>query len=109
MGQGEREAVVIVHVGHEPETRRFYERMCRFARAFTFSMLLGCAAPFVFLVFRWVPGQAVTLVYLGIVLWLFPFATPTTVEMMGIRNSVRLARAGAVLFVLGGVLLFLTI
>lgn len=103
--KGEREQEVSVHPQHVQKTRRYFGKVRCFSRVFIFSMLLGCAATFVFLAFRWLPGLSATVVYLGIIMWLFPFATPTTVEMMGIRNSVGLARASAVLFIAGGILL----
>jgi hypothetical protein len=103
--KGSREVAVTVHPEHETETRRYYDQVHRFSRVFIFSILLGCAAPFVFLAFGWLPGIAASLLYLGIITWLFPLCTPTTVQMLGIRSSVRVARAFAALFILVGALL----
>lgn len=100
---------VQVHAEHSEKARRYFSKVRRFARVFLGSMALGLAAPAVFLTFGWLPGLSATVVYLGVVMWLFPFCTPTTIEMLGIRRSVRLARASALLFIAGGFLLLFTL
>lgn len=103
--RGTHERSVSAHPEHETQARRYYDKVRRFSRVFLFSVLLGCAAPFIFLAFRWEPGIGASLVYLGFIVWLFPFCTETTVKLIGIRNSVGVARALGLLFMLGGVLL----
>lgn len=103
--RGCRVVTVFVHAEHERETRCYYGKVRRYARDFLVSILFGCAAPFVFLAFRWLPGNGASLIYLGIILWLFPFATSTAIDVLGIQNSVRLARTFAVLISLGGMTL----
>jgi hypothetical protein len=38
---------------------------------------------------------------LGLTMFLFPFTTPQTVEMLGLRKSFRIARFGGILFMAG--------
>jgi len=90
------------HPAHEKDVRRYFGRVCRFTKTFLGSVLLGLVAPFVFLAFRWLPGLDAALAYLGVIMLLFPFATETTLELIGVRNSVRLARFVGVLFIVGG-------
>lgn len=104
-GLKEHDVSVSVHTEHEDETRRYYVLLCRYARTFLLSVLLGVVALVVFAVFDWEPGPSAVVIYYGVIFMALPFATPTTVEMVGIKNSVRLARVAGVVLIVGGALL----
>lgn len=96
------EQTVSVHPAHGEKTRRYFGRVRRGARAFTGSILLGLAATAIFLLYFWLPGLCAVLAYYGVILLLFPFSTKATLELLGVRNSVRLARVTGVSFIVGG-------
>lgn len=101
LGVKEHDVSVSVHSEHEPETRRFYGHLSRYARTFLLSVLLGVTALLVFAALGWGPGEAAVLAYTGIIFMVFPFSTGTAVELMGIKNSMRLTRTAGVVFLIG--------
>ena len=105
LGTKEKDVDVLAHANHEDETRRYYACLRKNVRAFVRSVLLGMVALLAFVVFNWEPGATIVLIYLGIIFIVFPFSTDTTLELMGIKNSVRLARASGVGFILSGFVL----
>ena len=98
----EREIDVLVQTEHRDEARRYYDRVYKNNRVFLLSMVLGVVALIIFAALGWEPGSAAVIVYFGIIFIVFPFTTGTTVELMGIRNSVWLARVTGVVFVVAG-------
>lgn len=90
---------VLVEPEHEAETRRFFDYAARFGRLFLALVLVSTAILLAgaFVSPRdFVAGQllvALGLLALGGVVLVFPFATPETVAMVGLRRSIRLARA----------------
>lgn len=94
-----------VHPAHETEAHRHYIYLSRYARTFLLSVLLGVAALLVFAALNWEPGSAAVTVYFGLIFTVFPFSTGTTVELMGIQNSVRLARVTGAIFIVAGLVL----
>lgn len=98
----ERDMDVLVHTEHRDEARRYYDRVYKNARGFLLSVALGVVSVIVFAVLGWEPGSAAVIVYLGIIFIVFPFTTGTTVLLVGIRNSVRLARVTGVVFIGAG-------
>lgn len=105
LGTAEREVSVAVHPAHETEAHRHYAYLGRYARTFLLSVLLGVAALLVFAALNWEPGSAAVMVYFGLIFVVFPFSTGTTVELMGIQNSVRLARVTGAIFIVAGLVL----
>ena len=96
------EVSVAVHPEHEAELSRFLAYQRRYARLFLLLVLLGVVALLIFAALGWEAGATSVIAYYGVLFIVFPFATPTTVEMIGMKSSVRLVRvAGFVLLVAG--------
>lgn len=108
-----------VHGRHEEKLRRFCARLRRDAGRFAVAMfglfLLSIAC--VVVIEAGMASDATralldgllaggTLLGLGLLLFAFPFATPTTVEGLGVRTSIRVVRVIAlILSTLGGLAL----
>jgi len=100
----EREVHVAVHPEHEEETRRFCDRVRRYGRTFLIAFLVAVPLLIAAVIFVWVPVLSFVLAYYGVLTLLFPFCTETTVELMGIHRSVRLARGAAAFLIALGIL-----
>jgi uncharacterized membrane protein len=85
---------------HEEELRRFVTYQRRFGRLFLLLMVLGTA---VVIFVRSNVGVGLTMIGLGVVTFAFPFATPETVQMIGMRKSIRSVRYLSILPILIGV------
>lgn len=77
---------------HEPELRRFISRLERFGLLFALSVLSISIA----MAFAAALGQYALIPWLvaltGVLLIVFPFATPETVSLMGFRTSIIVVR-----------------
>lgn len=106
-----------VHERHEENLRRFCARLRRDAGrlAFGFFGLLVLSLVCVVVIETGMAPDGIrallddlltggTLLGLGLILFAFPFATPTTVEGLGVRTSIRFVRVIAmILSALGGI------
>lgn len=97
---------------HEARLRRFYDRVRRYALLFmalvciSLASLLGAAL--------WgAAGSGLagylfvgTFASIGLLMFIFPFCTPETVEMIGVAKSILVAKiAGGVIFAIGSTVL----
>lgn len=91
-GKGYVEETHWVCPAHEEQFRRFHASVMR--RGYTFLALLGLivVASWGLVLFQSAVGVALLLLGIGAVMLAFPFATPQTVQMLGVRRSVRLVR-----------------
>jgi hypothetical protein len=109
LAEGRERRTVTVHAAHEAPFLAWHARVAsdtpRFVMTIAFTPLVllvavGVAAlvgrPAVALVL----GLAATA--LAVVMWTHPYATPQTVRLVGVRRSIALARAGALLMGLVG-------
>lgn len=87
-----REERVHVLPEHEAELRRFNDYANRYARLFLALMLLGTLALLVFALADSDSGVGVSIALLGLLGIVFPFATPETVQMLGMRSAIRTTR-----------------
>lgn len=110
-GAGRKKETVYVLEEHEQKVRNFASHVDRNALRFTLFML---ALPFVGVVAALLTainefiGLVVVggmLVLLGIVLIVYPFATPLTVKVLGLRRSILIARFSGVVIILMGIVL----
>jgi len=109
-----KEETLIVHPEHEAELRAFNEKARAHGKRFLIlALLFGAIVPIVgagllpFVVgaglLPFVSDAVVTIVIgvstvaLSVVLYLYPFATPETVDMLGVKKSVRLVRMLAII------------
>ena len=77
---------------YEPDLRRFMERVSRFGLAFVLLMiLLSIAVVMAAAISHRFVGLAVGL--MGVMLVVFPFATPQVVNAIGIQKSITFARS----------------
>jgi hypothetical protein len=102
--QGREALRVAVHPEHEEALLRWYARVVADSPSFVTIMAfaplfllpaIGLAA----LVSRRavIPTLAVTLVVLAAFVWTHPYATPQTVRLLGVRRSITVVRAIAIL------------
>ncbi len=99
-----KEETMSVHPEHESELRAFNKEVQAHGKRFlTLSLFFGVVLPMIGLGgLPFVSGAVVSSVIglstlaLGVVLYLYPFATPETVEMLGVKKSVRLVRILAI-------------
>jgi hypothetical protein len=103
----ERKAVVVC-AAHEPEVRRFAGLETGWGRlAMPLTLILTVLA----IAGTFVEPLALTsgsIVAMGVLFLIFPFATPETVSMMGLEKSIHLARfGGLVLIALGAAIMML--
>lgn len=108
-----------VHERHENQVRRFSARFRRDAGRFAFAFfgLLVLSLACVVVIETGMASGATrallddfltggTLLGMGLIFFVFPFATPTTVEGIGVRTSIRLGRVVALIFsIVGGLVL----
>lgn len=94
MKPGERHAPETYRVcpAHEEEFRRFHARTARCGYRFFALFVLLMAAGFVLVPFASDVTVGIFLAVLAVVMLVFPFATPQTVRLMGVRASVWLVR-----------------
>jgi len=111
LAEGRQRRTVTVHAAHEAPFLAWHARLVsdtpRFVTTIAFTPLvllaaLGLAAlvgrPAIALVL----GLALTA--LAVFMWVYPYATPQTVRLVGVRRSIALARAGALLLGVVGLL-----
>ena len=109
MFRGEAEKAYFCSQNHLEETRRFLE----YAEAHVWHFILGLILlPVVGMIITFMILENVGLFVIfggfGLVIIIFPFATPQTNSLLGIKNSIILVRIiGAVLVVAGIFLLFI--
>lgn len=87
-----REERVYVLPEHEAELRRFNDYANRWGRLFLGLMLLGTLGILVFALDDNDLGIGLSIVLLGVLGVVFPFATPETVQALGVRSAVRTTR-----------------
>ena len=80
--------------------------MQRGTRAFLESAFLGLIAAVIFLLYLWLLGLCAVIAYYSVIFLLFPFPIDLMLELVGVRNSVRLARITGFLFIVAGAVLF---
>ncbi len=102
----EQDLDVLVHTEHKDETRRYYARLYDNARTFLLTVLFGVVALIIFAVLGWELGEAALVIYYGVIFVVFPFATGTTFEVAGIKNTVRFIQITGAAFIIGGSILF---
>jgi hypothetical protein len=98
---GERyaEETVWVCPAHEEQFRRFYAYAARYGSTFIALIGLIVLAGFGLVLFESSVGLGLLLMGIGAVMLVFPFATPQTVQMLGVRTSVWLVRLGGLLMI----------
>lgn len=82
---------------HESDLRSFIDYARRFRVLFLVLVPLLTAAMVIFALVEHVAAVGISVVITGVVAMVLPFATPHTVEMLGLSKSIRLAR------ILGGI------
>lgn len=102
-GSNPHEETFLVAPEHEGELRTYTERLTRHSRHFFLLMTAGVLAAIVFALLRSIEGIAASFVGMGIIGLACPFATPETVQMVGVRRSRQIARAGGVLVIALGI------
>lgn len=84
-----------------PEQEEQFRRFSAFALRYSPLFLILMAALLLAMIVLSVLGSevavGVTVVLIGLLFVVFPFSTPETVQMMGLRKSIRLARGLGVL------------
>lgn len=101
-GGSPHEQRFLVSPEHESELRSYAHRLTRFGRLYVTLMVVFVLAAIAFAVLGSRTGEVASLLGMGVILVAFPFATPETVRIEGVRSSVRHTRiAGAALTVLG--------
>lgn len=111
LAEGLQRRTMTVHADHEASFLAWHARVARdtprFVTTIAFMPLallaaLGVAAlvgrPAIALVL------GLALIALAVFMWMHPYATPQTVRLIGVRRSIALARAGALLLGLVGLL-----
>lgn len=104
LGASTKEETVSVHAEHEEKLRAFNEKTRALGKRFLIlALLFGAVLPMVGAgLLPLVSGAVVSSVIgvstvaPGVVLYLYPFATPETIEMFGVKKSVRLVRGLAI-------------
>jgi hypothetical protein len=94
-----REETFTVLPEHEEELRRFVDYQRRYGRVFLGLVALSIVAA---LFVRSSLGIGLGMIGLGVLTYVFPFATPETVQMIGMRASIRTVRYLSVLPILIG-------
>lgn len=96
-----------VHVApeYEQRTRDFVARAVRYGRPFLVGVLLGLAGLIGFATAGRFEAAGGSLVALGLLFQVLPFATPQTVEWFGLRTSIVVARLGGLVLAGLGVLI----
>ncbi len=111
LAEGRERRTVTVHAAHEASFLAWHARVVRHTRRFVTTIAF---APLVLLAVLGVAGlagrPAVALVLglalsaLALYMWTHPYATPQTVRLVGVRRSIALARAAALLLGVVGLL-----
>ena len=102
----QREIFYFVCPEHEQKLRGFYDRVRRYALLFlgliTLS-LIGLITPTICSDNYWAGYLfIISFASIGLVIYIFPFCSPTTFEFMSVKTSIKLARIiGGVIFALG--------
>ncbi len=96
LGERYLEETYWVCPAHEAEFRRFYNQAARHGNLFLGLIGLIVIAGFGLVLFESAIGLALLLLSIGVVMLALPFATPQTVQMLGVRTSVWLVRVGGV-------------
>lgn len=97
----QREVTLNVHPQHEQQARKLSQRRLRFARLFLLAILsLSAIALVTVLIAPTV--TSVSLVLMGVVFIVLPFVTDETINLMGMRSGMWLARAGGAIFIVMG-------
>lgn len=102
-----REETVFISPEHESEFRRFNTYELRYGRLFVAIILAGTVLLTAFALAGSSLGAGLTTIAMGILTLLFPFATPETVRIHGLRSSIQMARRLAMLGMGLGVLAIL--
>lgn len=87
---------------HEAQFRRFYAYAARYQNTFLALIGLIVVAGFALVLFESPTGVGLLLMGIGVVMLIFPFATPQTVQMLGLHASIWLVRIGGALMVGSG-------
>lgn len=82
---------------HESRLRRYHTEVDRFGGWFMALLGIFVMALVLFTMLESSVGVGLSVVFLGLVMIRFPFATPQTVQMIGVRASIWLARVGGVI------------
>ncbi len=100
--------IALAHSAHEADTRRYFGRVQLGTRAFLESAFLGLITTVIFLLYLRLPGLCAVVACYGVIFLLFPFPTNLTLELIGVRKGVRLARVVGSLFAAAGAVLLNT-
>jgi hypothetical protein len=101
------EREVLVSPEYETQVRSFFSRERQYGRVFIALMCVAAVLGVVAALAGQPDGSSAVLLGIGILLVLLPFSTPRTIELLGIRGAVRLARATGTVFIAAGTLLLL--
>jgi len=94
---------------HVSRFRRYADYRARFSGAFHAGMLAATLATLAGALVPVAELVAAGLCVFGVIIWVFPFATPATLVIHGAATSIRIARAGAALLALLGLGTFLAL
>jgi len=101
LGTSTREETMTVHPEHEAELRAYAEQTRRYSGRFMLlTLLFALFIPMggVFAGIIWASDALIagivglSIVVVGMVMYVYPFATPETVQMLGVRTSKRVVR-----------------
>lgn len=88
---------------HDEQLRRYYAQLERSGGVFLALLAMFVFALILFTILESEAGLGASVVFLGLMMLRLPFATPQTVQVLGVGTSIRVVRALAVLVVLAGV------
>jgi hypothetical protein len=114
-GPNLQETTYFVCLEHEQKFRKFYDRVRRYALLFiglSAISLLGLIVSALLANNNYLFGYLLiaSFAFIGLVFIIFPFATPETIEMVGVAKSIRLVRIiGTVIFAIGATVLVLVL
>lgn len=96
-----------VSAKYVPKFQRYARRRARYLGLFH-----ACLASLIVAMLVAVLASAATLIgidllFLGVLIWMFPFATQATVDLHGAATSIRIARLGSIILALLGAALVL--
>lgn len=97
LGMGAEEETFFVRPEHEADLRRFINYVRRYGRLFLLLIVLLSITTLGFALAENLLGVGISVLLTGIVLIIFPFATPETVKGLGLSRAIKLTR------ILGGV------
>jgi hypothetical protein len=87
-----RKETVFVSPEHESEFRQFNAHVLRYGRVLVGIIVAGTVLLVGFALSGSSLGAGLTTIAMGIVTLLFPFATPETVQVHGLRRSIQMSR-----------------